>query len=131
MGKLDFPWTIILFVSFIWQVYVFSANSVCSEGEHSLEIYVSSYNLLILLLIVSRCGLFIYLFLVVCVRVVLGEFLGTRFFHSFFSVPFRSIANPILVYLFWQVCVCSAKGDTPLDPRSSFSFFFSAACLSF
>ena len=23
---------------------------------------------------------------------------------------------------FWQVCVCSAKGDTPLDPRFCFCF---------
>ena len=27
--------------------------------------------------------------------------------------------------LFWQVCVCSAKGDTPLDPRFSFLSSFS------
>ena len=26
---------------------------------------------------------------------------------------------------FWQVCVCSAKGDTPLDPRFSFLSSFS------
>ena len=118
---MDFPWIIVLIVSFVWQVYVFSANSVCSEGEHSLEIYASSYNLPTFLLIVSPCGFFL---LLVCVCVVLGEFLGTRFFHSFFPVPFLSIANPILVYLIWQVSVCSAKWDTPLDPRSSFSFFF-------
>ena len=58
MGKLDFPWTIILFVSFVWQVYVFSANSVCSKGP--LEIYVYSSNILILLLIVSLCGFFFF-----------------------------------------------------------------------
>ena len=28
---------------------------------------------------------------------------------------------------FWQVCVCSAKGDTPLDPHFSFLSFFSSS----
>ena len=34
--------------------------------------------------------------------------------------------------LFWKVCVCSAKGDTPLDPRvSSFSFNCKSVFISF
>ena len=128
MGKLDFPWTIILFVSFVGKFMSSALIVSAAKGNTPLEIYVSSSNLLISLLIASLCGFF---FLLVCVCIVLGKFLGSHFFHSSFPVPFRSIENPTLVYLFWQVCVCSAKGDTPLDPRSSFSFFFSFLLLAF
>jgi len=87
MGKLDFPWTIILFVSFVWQVYVFSANSVCSKGDTPVETYVSSSNLLIFLLIASLCGFFFF---------VSASFLGNSLGPFFSFVLFLSVQLQIL-----------------------------------
>ena len=50
-------------------------------------------------------------------KIVSGHSLDSRFF---FLVIFPFVASPFILSFFWKVCICSAKGDTPLDPR----FFF-------
>ena len=65
-------------------------------------------------------------------KIVSGHSLDSRFF---FLVIFPFVASPFILSFFWKVCICSAKGDTPLDPRFFFlllSFlFFSFLCFSF
>ena len=50
-------------------------------------------------------------------KIVSGHSLDSRFF---FLVIFPFVASPFILSFFWKVFICSAKGDTPLDPR----FFF-------
>ena len=68
-------------------------------------------------------------------KIVSGHSLDSRFF---FLVIFPFVASPFILSFFWKVCICSAKGDTPLDPHSfspsflSFaSLYFSFSCLCF
>ena len=53
----------------------------------------------------------------------------------FFLVIFPFVASPFILSFFWKVCICSAKGDTPLDPRffspKDFFLFFSLLLFSF
>ena len=63
-------------------------------------------------------------------KIVSGHSLDSRFF---FLVIFPFVASPFILSFFWKVFICSAKGDTPLDPRfffSSFFLFFSLLCFS-
>ena len=57
-------------------------------------------------------------------KIVSGHSLDSRFF---FLVIFPFVANPFILSFFWKVFICSAKGDTPLDPYFfpllSFLFF--------
>ena len=39
------------------------------------------------------------------------------FFVQFFVFPWIASPFTCIFLSFWQVCFCSAKGDTPLDPR--------------
>ena len=41
----------------------------------------------------------------------------------FFLVIFPFVASPFILSFFWKVFICSAKGDTPLDPVFFPSFF--------
>ena len=47
-------------------------------------------------------------------KIVSGHSLDSRFF---FLVIFPFVASPFILSFFWKVFICSAKGDTPLDPR--------------
>ena len=59
-------------------------------------------------------------------KIVSGHSLDSRFF---FLVIFPFVASPFTLSFFWKVCICSAKGDTPLDPCFfSPSSFFSFLC---
>ena len=64
-------------------------------------------------------------------KIVSGHSLDSRFF---FLVIFPFVASPFILSFFWKVFICSAKGDTPLDPRFFFlllSFlFFSLLCFA-
>ena len=44
------------------------------------------------------------------------------FFVQFFVFPWVASPFTCIFLSFWQVCFCSTKGDTPLDPISSFCF---------
>ena len=63
-------------------------------------------------------------------KIVSGHSLDCRFF---FLVIFPFVASPFILSFFWKVCICSAKGGTPLDPRFVFflllSFLFFASLL--
>ena len=62
-------------------------------------------------------------------KIVSGHSLDSRFF---FLVIFPFVASPFILSFFWKVFICSAKGDTPLDPRFFFlllSFLFFALLL--
>ena len=61
-------------------------------------------------------------------KIVSGHSLDSRFF---FLVIFPFVASPFILSFFWKVFICSAKGDTPLDPRFFFSFFLFFALLLF
>ena len=72
-------------------------------------------------------------------KIVSGHSLDSRFF---FLVIFPFVASPFILSFFWKVCICSAKGDTPLDPRffplllsflffASLHFSFSSLCFKF
>ena len=58
-------------------------------------------------------------------KIVSGHSLDSRFLLVIF--PFD--ASPFILSFFWKVCICSAKGDTPLDPRFFSSFFLFFALL--
>ena len=60
-------------------------------------------------------------------KIVSGHSLDSRFF---FLVIFPFVASPFILSFFWKVCICSAKGDTPLDPRFFPPSFFSFLCFS-
>ena len=61
-------------------------------------------------------------------KIVSGHSLDSRFF---FLVIFPFVASPFILSFFWKVFICSAKGDTPLDPRFFFPpSFFSFLCFS-
>ena len=134
MGKMDFPWTTVLFVIFVWQVYDFSANSVCREGTLLLRVFILRI-LWCSFWLQNRVTFFLFFIYFVSTRLRRsGEFLGSSFSHSSFPVPFHSIANTILISLFWQVCVCSAKGTLPWIPRFFFFlcfFLFFSFCFEF
>ena len=55
-------------------------------------------------------------------NIVSGHSLDSRFF---FLVIFPFVASPCIRSFFWKVCICSAKGGTPLD-----SFFFPSCFFS-
>ena len=59
-------------------------------------------------------------------KIVSGHSLDSRFF---FLVIFPFVASPFILSFFWKVFICSAKGDTPLDPRF-FSLLLSFLCFS-
>ena len=60
-------------------------------------------------------------------KIVSGHSLDSRFF---FLVIFPFVASPFILSFFWKVFICSAKGDTPLDPRFFFSLLLSFLCFS-
>ena len=59
-------------------------------------------------------------------KIVSGHSLDSCFF---FLVIFPFVASPFILSFFWKVFICSAKGDTPLDP-SFFSLLLSFLCFA-
>ena len=63
-------------------------------------------------------------------KIMSGHSLDSCFF---FLVIFPFVASPFILSFFWKVFICSAKGDTPLDPVFFFlllSFLCLKACFS-